>query len=144
MDNHFEIQFRGDHRTATLAARQFFSSIQLGKGVWKKQEVLGPMESQIRYSISPDRNGAQVRKEVLAKHLQNFLKPLISKEVWLKKQTGTILVDKRKLCSLIIVDEYDVRLDWYHLKAADLKLDVGLIESQFKSEFILGSGRQSS
>ena len=49
LDDHLEIQFLGDQRTATLAARQFFFSIQLGKGVWKKQGVLGPMESQIKY-----------------------------------------------------------------------------------------------
>lgn len=102
------------------------------------------METETKYRIPLDRNGAQVRKEALAKHLQSFLKLLISKEVRVQKQTGTLLVDKRKFCSLIIVNEYDARLDWNHFKAVDLKLDVGLIESQFKPEFILGSGRQSS
>jgi len=55
-----------------------------------------------------------------------------------------MLVDKRKLVSLIIVDEYDVRFGWMPLKAAELKLDTGAIESQFKSEFTLGPGLQSS
>ena len=80
----------------------------------------------------------------MSKHLQTFLKPLVDKEVWVKKQTGTILVDKRKLVCLIIANEYDVKFDWSHLKAADLKLDVGAIESQFKAEFTLGPGQPSS
>ena len=102
------------------------------------------METEVKYYVSPDKNGAQVRKEILAKHLQAFLKPLVNKEVWVKKQTGTILVAKRKLVSLITVDEYDVRFDWMPLKAAELKLDTGAIEPQFKSEFTLGPGLQSS
>ena len=53
-------------------------------------------------------------------------------------------MDKRKLVSLIIVDEYEVRFDWNHFKAADLKLHVEIIESQFKSESSLGPGGQSS
>ena len=44
---------------------------------------------------------------------------------------------------MIIVSEYDAKLDWNQIKAADLILDVGCIESQFKSEFLLGSGGQS-
>ena len=90
--------------------------------------------------ISPDKNGAQVKKEVLVKHLQTLLQPLLTKEVWAKKQTGTIPVDRRKLVSIVLANEFDARLDWNHAKAADLKLDVGLVESQFKAEFIFGSG----
>ena len=91
-----KIVFLGDTRTATLAAGQFYSSLQLEKGVWKKQVAMGPDESEVEYYISPDKNGAQIRKEVLSKHLRTFLKSLLSKEVSAKKQTGTIVVDKRK------------------------------------------------
>ena len=115
-----------------------------GKGCLEKASGHGSHGICGQVLYFPRKNLAQVRKEVLAKSLQSVLKPLVAKEVWVKKQTGSILVERRKLVSPIFVAEYDARLEWNHIRAADLKLDVALIEFLFKSEFLLGAGRQSS
>ena len=78
-----------------------------------------------------------------SKHLQSFIQPLLSKEVWVERQTRTIPVDRRRLVSIVIVSEYDAKLDSNYIKSADLQFDEGLIGSQFKSGILLGPGGQS-
>jgi hypothetical protein len=106
---------------------------------------LGPDNVKIQFFISPDKNPAQVRKEVLSKKLQLYLEGLLPNEaVFCKKASGTVLTRKRKLVSVVIVDEFAVKLDWSFPLAAVLKLDHGAIEHHFKSVIAAAGGLQSS
>ena len=51
---------------------------------------------------------------------------------------------QEELVSFTVVNEHDAIWDRNHIKAADFKFDVGLIESQFKPEYLLGSGWRPS
>ena len=104
---------------------------------------MGPLGVAIRVYVSPDENPAQVRKEVLSKKLQTFIGTLLQEEVWCKQETGTFLVNKRKVVSVVIVDEHSSRLDWFVPTAAALKLDMAAIELHFKSEVCSFGGGQS-
>ena len=143
LDDRFEIQFAG--LNPGLSANTFYDSLQLGRGLWKEQSVLGPDNVKIQFFISPDKNPAQVRKEVLSKKLQLYLEGLLPNEaVFCKKASGTVLTRKRKLVSVVIVDEFAVKLDWSVPLAAVLKLDHGAIEHHFKSVIAAAGGLQSS
>jgi len=62
----FEMQFTGDVRVASVKAKQFHMSLQLGRGKWKPQEVECSLGATHKFHINPDKNPAQTRKEVLA------------------------------------------------------------------------------
>jgi len=142
LDNRFDIKFLGDFRTASANCHQFYSSLQLGRGRWKKQVCLSDLNSEVQYFVGPDKNAAQIRKEVLAKNLKTFVQGLLQgKEVWIKKETGTLLVDRRRLLSVLVVSESEARIDWAHPKRIELRLDQAQIELEFKN--MLGQDAQS-
>ena len=144
LDDRFEIKFKGDARTAAAKCHQFFASLQLGRGKWKKQNVLDDLGQEIRFFVGPDKNPAQIRREVLSKILKELVQGKIQdKQVWLKKATGTLFVDRRRLCTLHIVSEDATRIEWYHPKRIELKLDDGPITEEFKSEVAKRGGASS-
>jgi hypothetical protein len=93
LDDRFEIKFAGERKTATSACHQFYSSLMLGKGRWKTQEVLSDSNAKIQLFVSPDKNTAQTRREMLAKHLKGVVAELSGKnpkDIWIKKETGML------------------------------------------------------
>ena len=60
LDNRFEMLFKGS--SAAPRALQFFQSLQLGRGKWKKQEVLDDLDEIVQFFVQPDKNGAQTRR----------------------------------------------------------------------------------
>ena len=93
-----------------------------------------PSGSVHRYYIVPDKNPAQVRKEVLAKQLQKGIVGLQgwAKPIFVRKSSGTLLVDRRPLVSVNVIDEHRATLVWSHANRISQGLDQGDIEKIFR------------
>ena len=131
LDSHFEIQFTGD--SAAALAKQFLSSLQLGRGVWKPQVCQG-VGGDVQVFVNPEKNPAQVKKEILTKKLQKFLGSLISEEVSCSRVLGRCFVKRRRIVSVLIKDESDFILDWDKAQCNILKLEWGIAEAQFRAD----------
>ena len=93
LDLRFEMQFAGDNRTASVPAKQFHGSLQLGRGKWKPQNVEDSVGTSHKFYVNPDKNPAQMRREVLAKRVQSIISPLcIDKELFVKKPLDQFIV----------------------------------------------------
>ena len=139
LDHLFEIQFKGD--TATVKAEQFYKSLQLGRGKWKEMLVLNPLDQPVQFYIQPDKNKAQIKKEILAKALKNILEPLCGgKELFVKKATGSVMVDRRVLATVSIVDEHNAKIVWFHPK----RIQYGIVQEDVEVQFSLIAGGPSS
>ena len=141
LDNRFEIKWNGDRQTASSRCLQFFQSLQLGRGKWKSQRVPDVQGNEVQFFVGPDKNGAQVRREVLSKLLKEFVQEKLggNKQVWLRKSSGTLFVDRRKLLTVHVTGETSARIEWYHLKRAELSLDQALVEEKLKT-LVAGEG----
>ena len=144
LDDRFDITFLGGHETAASRCAQFYDSLFLGRGKWKKQSCPNALGVETTFFCNPDKNGAQIRKEVLSKHLLAHLKEVIKDATpFRRKETGTILVNRRKLVSVIIADENRVDLDWDEAKAHALQVDIPAAELWFKN-LVNDGGKPSS
>jgi len=132
LDNRFDVKFTGP--AAAKHCLQFYQSLQLGRGRWKTQEASDPSNNMHRYYIVPDKNPAQVRKEVLAKQLQKGIAGLQgwAKDIFVRKSSGTLLVDRRPLVSINVIDENQASLVWSHANRISNGLDQGAIEQMFR------------
>ena len=143
LDFRFELQFVGDNGISAIKAQQFHQSLQLGRGKWKPQFVDDSLGVAHKYYINPDKNPAQMRKEVLSKRLQSIIAPLcIDKEFFVKKASGTIYVDRRVLVSVVLTGEESARLNWCHPKRIDCKIDLAVVEEAF-GHYVLAGGQFS-
>ena len=144
LDDRFDIQFLGDN--AERSAHSFYDSLSLGRGIWKEQSVAGPDPEggKVQFYISPDKNPAQVRKEVLSRKLQTYIQSLLPEEtIFVKKTEGVLRARKRKVVTVCLVDEVECRLDWEVPFASVLRLDMAVINDHFKN-IIASEGRPSS
>ena len=83
--------------------------------------------------------GPKLKKEVLSKRLKDILQAAITgKEVWIKKSFGTLLVDKRPVCSVAVLSESSTKIIWFQSEATELGIDQAAIESEFE---IVAGGR---
>jgi hypothetical protein len=74
------------------------------------------------------------QKKVFSKGLKDIIKALLpAKEVYCKKSTGTIYIDKRKLLTLHLVGEHGSRIDWDDARRISFGLDDATAETQFKA-----------
>ena len=130
LDNRFEILFKGP--SAAARAVQFYQSLQLGRGKWKVQEVVDDLDEKIQLFVQPDKKGAQIRREILAKELKQIIAPLIgNKTAFIRKSTGSIMVDRRVLATIFITGEFSARIQWAHAKRIELGIDDVSVEQQF-------------
>jgi len=143
LDDRFEIRFLGNRDRASSQAAQFFSSLQLGRGRWKKQVALNDSNQEVRFFVGPDKNASQVRREIMSKNLRDLIAKKIGKEVWVDKKTGTIYVDRRKLCVVHVVSEESYRLDWTHTKLLELGLEESALSEEFKALQLEREGSRS-
>ena len=114
LDNLFDLKFTGP--SASARCLQFYQSLQLGRGRWKEQAAADPQNKIHKFYIAPDKNPAQVRREVLSKQLKTGICALEgwTKEVFVRKSSGTLLVDRRPLVTVKIIDENNASLVWSH------------------------------
>ena len=132
LDDRFELKFL--EPSAAAKCLQFHQSLNLGRGKRKTTEVPDPAGgSSHTFYVNPDKNGAQVKKEVMAKHLRDIITPLLpeGKQVFLRRTTGSIMVDRRVLVNVVVRDENTVALAWFHSKRIELKLDEASVHQQF-------------
>ena len=125
LDFRFEMQFTGDtlSRVASVKAKQFHMSLQLGRRKWKPQLVECSLGQEHKFYVNPDKNPAQTRKEFLAKRLQTIISPMCpEKEFFVKKSSGTLYNDRRAVVSVILTGEESARLEWCHPKRIELKI----------------------
>ena len=139
LDNLFDLKFTG--ALAAQHCQQFFHSLQLGRGRWKTQECQDPTGTTHKFYIATDKNPAMVRKEVLTKHLKTAISGMEgwTKEIFVRKSSGTLLVDRRPLVSISIVDEDRAALVWTHANRINLSLDQATIETMFQNIVTGGS-----
>ena len=143
LDFRFEMQFTGDTRIASVKAKQFHSSLQLGRGRWKPQLVECSLSKEHKFYVNPDKNPAQTRKEVLAKRLQGIISPMcIDKEFFVKKSSGTLYTDRRAVVTVVLTGEESARLEWCHPKRIELKLVQEDVEAAF-SQYVVSGGQSS-
>ena len=132
LDNRFEIQFTGP--SAAARALQFYQSLQLGRGQWKKQEVTDDLDERHQFYVQPDKNGAQIRREVLSKALKEILQSAVpGKQFFVRKSTGSVMVDRRVLCTVFITGEQTARLAWVHPERIQLGIDEASVGTQFSA-----------
>ena len=140
LDNRFELQFVGDLRIASVCALQFYDSLHLGRGQFKEQVVRDDQNKEIKFYVNPDKNPCQMRREILSKHLKAILATKVGdKDLFLKKSTGSILENKRAICSVIITGPESARLEWCHPKRIELGIEQAPVEQEF-SGFVIGGG----
>ena len=134
-DDSFELKFLGEQAVARQHCKHFLSSLSLGRGKYKTQSVLDASGQPVQFFCQPDKNPCQVRREVLSKKLQSYIATLLpDSAIWVRKATGTILVDKRPLVSVRIQNEEDAILHgWNEPKLILHKLDKPAIIEHFKS-----------
>ena len=138
LDNRFEIRFLGGGATAVSRTHQFFQSLQLGRGKWKTQNVKDPLGQDVRFFIQPDKNPAQIRREVLAKGVKEAIQNVLpNKALYVQKSTGSVKVDRKTLCHVVVHSETSARLAWFIPLREQLGIDVAAIEEQFN---VLGGG----
>ena len=144
MDDRFELKFLGSQTVSIQNCTHFANSLNLGRGKYKTQTCLGPNQEQVQFYCQPDKNLGQVRKEVLAKALQKHVQGLLpNSEIWVRKATGTVLVDKRPLVSVKVLNEDTASLvNWNEPKLILHKLDKAQISEAFKA--LVAGGEQSS
>jgi hypothetical protein len=134
LDSHFDIKFKGDPRTAASRATQFLLSLRLGRGRFKEQSALDVSNSPIKIFFNPDKNGAQVRKEVLAKGLKGILEGhMPDKAFFVNKDRGTVLVDRKPLARIVIVSEDVSAIEWVAAHRILQGIDEAKIGEEFKT-----------
>ena len=69
----------------------------------------------------------------MTKAIQPFVQGLIpGNPIWVRKATGTLLVDKRPLATVIITSEDDARLSWNDTKSIQYKIEQKVVNDQFE------------
>ena len=143
LDYRFEMVFSGDLHLASVKAQLFHSSLNLGRGKYKPQFVECAESKEHKYYVNPDKNPAQVRKEVLAKRLQSIFSPMrVDKTFYVKKSSGSVYCDNRCVATVVLTGEESARIDWCHPKRLDLKILQEDVESTF-SHFVVAGGPSS-
>ena len=137
LDNRFEVQFTNDTSTATKECATFLASLSLGRGQYKPQQVEGNDGSVVQFFCNPDKNRAQVRREILCRNLRDLLEGPVSaagKSCHGRKNTSSIMIDRRLLVTVFIINEYQAKLDWNepHLLSIP-SIDKESIEASFRA-----------
>ena len=118
--------------------------IIIGKGNWKKTAVETESAGvSVKFFFSLDKNGAQIKKEVMAKKLASLVAPLLPNgtEVFINKRTGALLVNRRPIAQIVVPSEYSTTITWWPDRCIALELDTEEIECNYR---MLESGWSSS
>ncbi len=135
IDSRFEIKFSGSIESAASKAKQFVQSLQLGKGVWKRQQAPDETGNLVTFYLGTDKNPKGVRREIMGKALRDLVQAAIPAEpkrtVVLSKATGTLYCERKKICTLHLVSDAEWRIDWYQ----DQRVRLGLTEDGIGGAF---------
>jgi hypothetical protein len=134
LDARFQLKFVGDRQAAERRTSMFLESLKLGGGKYKPQlaTAAGSDSPPIQFFCNPDKNGARVRMEILCKELQEFLvQRFPEKEFWIRKLTGTILVNRKPLVQVQIKAEDKARLSWNLVSRTSAGIEQDEVETAF-------------
>ena len=113
LDHNFEICLPGDFNTGRARASQFKLSLRFAKGKWKTQEVISPPKTAIKFYINPDKNGTNIRTEVLTKGITDALNHDNPPKTFMcSRSAGLVYCDRRALARIIVTGEEAARLSW--------------------------------
>jgi outer membrane murein-binding lipoprotein Lpp len=135
LDSRFEITF-----ACAPAAKQFLGSLFLGKDPKGKplfkEQLVDSSHGPIQFFVNPDKNSAQVKKEVLCKKLATFLQAYLPPNtlVTASRVNGRVFVGQKRAVSILIKDESSFSLDWDRAYCNTLKLEYPVVEQAFRSE----------
>ena len=97
------------------------------------QQCKGTTDQSIQFYCQPDKSPAQVRREILCKGIRKFLQGKCESDIWIRKATGTILVDKRPLVSLRVPTENSANfVGWNDAKLISIKVEKAELDSELK------------
>ncbi len=129
----FEISFVGTFSGAAAKANQYLLSLRRGPGDFKTQEVVTPAGPKVTFYVNPDKNGATVRMEILSKQLLGVIRELCpQKQFFLRRNEGTIFVDRRPLVRVLVESQESTVLSWKHQKRVAINLDDAIVDSKFR------------
>ena len=135
LDNTFEIVFQGSD--PAILTKQFLCSLQIAPGQYKtmvcqsSESVLS--DGMVKFFVNPDKNPAQVRKEVLTRKMQIILGNFTQEAVSCSRVLGRCFISKRRVVSVIIKDEDSFILDWDKGQCNLQRLEFPKIEVAFRA-----------
>jgi len=136
LDNRFDLTFIGP--SAAAKCLQFQHSLYLGRGKHKEVFVDAPDGSSNKAYFNPDKSQATVRKEMLSKQMRDVISALLpsGKEAFARRSTGSVMVDRRVLCTITMVNEGKCNVAWNHAKRIEFKIE----EDVAMESFLTGAG----
>ena len=134
LDYLFELKFLGNANVAKQNCSHFQSSLSLGRGKFKSQTCKDSNNQPVQFYCQPDKSPAQIRREILCKGIQKFLvSKFSSNEIWIRKATATILVDKRPLVSIKVPSETSACfVGWNEPRLIALKLEKAELDTELQ------------
>ena len=144
LDNRFDIRYIGPRGAATAACLTLFQSLYLGRGKYKETICKDERNIAHKFYINPDRNGAQIRREILCKELSKILAACFPREkFFVQTNSGSVLFQRRVLATVIVVDPMSARIQWMPAPCILLGLKdevLANVETQF-SDIVGGANR---
>ena len=129
----FEMRFSGHPDTARARVNQMLLSLKLGPAHYKPQKCELPGGGEVTFYFNRDKNGAQVKREILTKGLLGILaEKCTSKQFFAQRSEGIIFTDRRPLVSVQVLPDDGVRLAWKHTKRIAIGMDEAEITAAFK------------
>jgi hypothetical protein len=133
LDYLFELKFLGNANVAKQNCSHFQSSLSLGRGKFKSQTCKDSNDQPVQFFCQPDKSPAQIRREILCKGIQKFLVSKCSSEIWIRKATATILVDKRPLVSIRVPSETSACfVGWNEARLISLKIEKAELDTELQ------------
>ena len=125
LDNRFDIQYLGPKGTATANCLTLFQSLYLGRGKHKDTVCVDERGLSHKFYINPDRNGAQIRREILCKELKNLIMAAFpNANLFVQKNSGSVLYKRRVLATVVVIDPISARISW--MPAG--RIELGLVD----------------
>ena len=134
LDSRFEINFTSDSASAARNCASFLASLSVGRGQFKPQFVEIDAGTKHQFYCNPDKNMAQVRREILCRNLKELIEPFVTamgKTAAMRKTTGSVMVDRKVVGTVFLVNEQAARIHWYTPLVLSLGLDIVAIDAAF-------------
>ena len=125
-------------------ATQLVLSLKLGGGKYKNSDVESATGVGIKTHFNPDKNSAQIAREVQAKVLRDVIaQNKVGKDFHFERETGTVFVDRRPVAQVHITSETTSIISWMHQRRIAVGLDAAKVGEEFKAA-MEGKGGQWS
>ena len=87
----------------------------------------------VQISAQPDKNHAQIRREILTRDLRDMLaKEFPQHTFFARREEGSIFESRRNLCTIYITSETSASLQFVHAERIRLSIEEGPIQAKFR------------